>query len=139
MTKIAKALENEFMDSSQPARNVTTNAFPELITTQTTVLGEIRAQLQALQEQPRGWVTREPTEDTTATEQIVSTHKPHILPLLADVIRAVATGDEGSWELNIAALSREILYLLQEGVTQEFRAREGRAFHILTEQKAKIK
>lgn len=41
-------------------------------------------------------------------------------------------------ELNLATLPRDVLYLLQEGVTQEFHAREGRTFHILTEQKERI-
>ena len=38
------------MDNSQLASNVTTSALLELITEQTTVVGEIRVQLHALEE-----------------------------------------------------------------------------------------
>ena len=65
-------------------------------------------------------------------------HKLHIISLPMEVIRATTTGDKGSWELNLATMSRDILYLLQDGVTQEFHAREGRTFHVMTEQKEKI-
>lgn len=91
---------------------------------QTVVLGELRAQLQALQEQPPGWVNREP---------MVSMHMPRIPPLPTRSVQAAVASDEGTWELNLAISSRETLYLLQEVVTKEFRAREGHNFHILTE------
>jgi len=55
-SKTAKALEKESMDNSQLASNVTTSALLELITEQTTVVGEIRVQLHALEEWPQGWV-----------------------------------------------------------------------------------
>lgn len=47
-SKIAKVLEKNFMESSQPIRNITTSTFPELIIAQKNVLGEIKAQLQGL-------------------------------------------------------------------------------------------
>lgn len=43
-----KALEQEFLDRSQPTSNVNPSVLPELITTQMTMLGEIIAFLQAL-------------------------------------------------------------------------------------------
>lgn len=69
---------------------------------------------------------------------MISTHMPHTLPLPVGVVRATVEGKECGWELNLAAMSREVLYLPQETITQELQAQEGRTFHILTEQKEKL-
>jgi len=47
-SKTEKTLENNFLDSSKPVRDVTQGALHELMTNQTTMLGELRAKLQAL-------------------------------------------------------------------------------------------
>lgn len=98
------------------------------------MLGEIRAQLQALQVRPPGRVLLKLTEGTAAAEKMVA----NTLAFLAGTVLAEVEGDVRSWGLNLAALGRETLYQLQDGVTTELRAREGRALRTLMEHKANL-
>jgi len=79
-----------------------------------------------------------PTQDTTTAEQMVHTQKMNTLALLTSVVLVETEGDVHSWELNMAALPRETLYQLQDGVITEHCAREGCALQILTEHKANL-
>lgn len=63
---------------------------------------------------------------------------PNIVLLRANVILIKGTGDERSWELNLAALPIGLLYKLQEGLTNELQARESCALHTLMEQKVEL-
>lgn len=53
-------------------------------------------------------------------------------------ILAAAEGDMRGWGLNLVALPKETLYQLQDGVTVELCAREGRALQVLSEQKLNL-
>lgn len=57
------------------------------------------------------------------------------LVLPTGTILAKAEGDMRSWGLNLASLPQETLYQLQDGVTAEFRAREGYTLQVLMEKK----
>jgi len=48
-SKTTKALEKEFIDSNKLANNVPTDAWMDMITEHTTMLGDIQAYLKALQ------------------------------------------------------------------------------------------
>lgn len=102
------------------------------------VLGELRAQLQALQVRPLGGMLSNLGDDITAVEQTMRSHSINTLVLPVGVVLAEAEGDMCSWELNLTALPRKTLYQLQDGVTTEPHAMEGRAFQILTEHKENL-
>lgn len=64
-------MEKEFLDNSKPTRNVATGALEELMTNQTIMLGELRAQLEALQVRPSGGMIPNLADDIAIAEQIV--------------------------------------------------------------------
>jgi len=137
-TKTAKTLEKDFLDSSELARDVTKGALEELMSEQTTVLGELRAQLQALQVRPPGGMIPTITEGIPIAEQMVHASTMNTLVLLAGVVLEEVEGDMGGWGLNLAALLRETLYQLEDGVTAELCTRQGRALQVLIEQKGNL-
>lgn len=60
------------------------------------------------------------------------------LVLPEGAVLAEAEGDMRSWGFNLAALLREALYQLQDGVSLELRAREGRTLQVLSEHKLNL-
>ena len=53
-------------------------------------------------------------------------------------VLAAVEGDIRGWALNLAALPRETIHQLQEGVTTDICAKEGRILQILSEEKEKL-
>lgn len=77
-------------------------------------------------------------EDTSATEKMVHTSTMNTLVLPIGTIVAEVEGDMRGWGLNLAALPRETLYQLQDGVITELCAREGCTLQIVMEYKATL-
>jgi len=78
------------------------------------------------------------TEGIAEAEKIVRACKSNTLVLPEGIISAEAEGDMSGWGLNLAALPRETLYQLEEGITAELRTREGHTLQSLSEQKDKL-
>lgn len=95
------------------------------------MLGEIWKHLETLQAQYLGKVHL--TNNIGMTEPLMG-------PLaLSNVTFLVATitrpDDEGSWDLDLAALPSSILFQLQDGLTGELHVREGGTLQTLRVQK----
>lgn len=94
----------------------TKDAFEELMTEQTTMLGVLRAQLQALQVRPPRMMTRHVAVGTSEAKQMLRARTMNTLVLPEGAVLAVAKGNKATtsqtkgWGLNLAALPRETLY-----------------------------
>lgn len=111
---------------------------------QTTVLGALRSQLHALQVRPPGMMTPHIAVGTSETKQMLRAHIANTLVLRKGTVLAVVKGDQATksqvkgWGLNLAALPREIICQLQDGVTAELHTKKGRALQVLSEQKVNL-
>jgi len=76
---------------------------------------------------------------TLATEQLLRAKMANTIALLEGALRVDNTEERATigrlkgLGLSLAALPREILYQLQDGVTTELHAREGRTVQMLSE------
>lgn len=66
-------------------------------------------------------------EGAFEAKQILCAHTTKTSVLTEGVVLVEAEGNMKDWGLNLAALLRETLYQLQDGVTAELCVREGRA------------
>lgn len=65
-------------------------------------------------------------------EQMLCTHTTNTLVLPKGTVLIEAEDDMRGWGLNLVSLPKETLNQLQDGVTAELRAREGRALQVLS-------
>lgn len=95
-----------------PKVSKTKDAMEELMLEQTTVLGVLIAQLQALQVQSPGMITPHVVEGASEAEPILHARTTNTLVLPEGTIVAVADDDMRGWGLTLATLPRETLYQL---------------------------
>lgn len=92
-TRITKISEGASLDNGEWPPNAARGSLAELMTEQTTVLGVLRAQLQALQVQPLGGMTPHLIEYATEVEQMMRTYTTHTLVLPDNTIFTKVEGD----------------------------------------------
>lgn len=108
-----------------------------------TVLGGLKAQLQELQVRPPqvGTFSTHLATGSSTAEQTLCARMENTIVLPEGALVAVNVTDRFSVNmsqglgLNLAALPRETLYLLQDGITTKLQARESHAIQVLSEQK----
>lgn len=127
-------------------REVTKEGLQEAMSKQQTILGSLRAQLQELQvraTQERTIATYSAASTSTA-KQLLRTKMANTIVLPEGVLAAETETDKAAvgritgLGLNLAALPRDTLYQLQDGITVELRAREGRTIQVMNEKNINI-
>jgi len=133
--------EGDLHDISKMLHDVTNEALQDLIQENQIVLGALRAQLQDLQVcSPQvGTLSTNLTVGSMTIEQMLRVRMTNKIVLLKG---ALMTSNEAEKPLvsmlkslcvNIATLPHDTLYVLQDWITAELRARESRVLQVLSE------
>lgn len=138
--------EGDLYDIGDTVCEVTREVLEEAMTKQQNVFGALRVQLQELQVWPQqeGTIATYDAASTSAADQLLHAKMANTIVLSEGALTTkskedrAAVGRMKGLGLNLATLPWDTLYQLEDGITTELCAREGRVIQVLSEQKINI-
>jgi len=138
--------EGDPHDIGEAVHDVTNEALQDFMQDHQTMLGALRAQLQELHVHPPpvGTLSTNLAIRSSVAEQMLCARMANTIVLLEGVLVTSNEADRFSvsmmkgFSVNLAAISRETLYLLQDGITTELHARKSRALQVLSKKKINL-